>query len=195
MPAGPRRPGRDSDEKGVKRRRSDGRNSRRTELDGIEQLCTATAQLSLDTARKQRAAEASLYTTLLVPTTSELQTAADMREMDAAAHVRRWATIVIAMVDDTRSPAKAQAVLREHVEASQDGQALEGTVTCCTVAPTYASDRILKIRFCVASELRAVSLALTECLTAAGAEAKHGAPPRGASERAVAAALTAVRRG
>ncbi|CAE8619695.1 unnamed protein product [Polarella glacialis] len=165
---------------------------RRVESRGREQsrdivgLVKATAELSLQTARNSRIHSGMALTTILVPESPSISAglAVESVSQPLLTDLHRWARLVLALSQDEKVSAQHRTVLLEHAQATASIDALLGQVLSCSIVPTFADTKIIKIQFAVASVIQTTAAAVIGALVDLGGEAKFGPPPRTSAERA-----------
>jgi len=161
------------------------------------ELCRSTAQLSLEIARRLRAATGWTCTTIPVPEHPAcLNASAVVASADAddhRPHVLRWAALVQGLAADESLHFEALATLIEHGAQYSKPDALMPQVEMCLCVPTYSDAHTFKVSFSVSSDVQPVAVAISQCLVTAGGCMKYGAPPRSSAERSVGRAFSALR--
>mmetsp|Transcript_17344 Transcript_17344/g.27687 ORF Transcript_17344/g.27687 Transcript_17344/m.27687 type:complete len:211 (+) Transcript_17344:226-858(+) len=177
-----------------KRRRVEGRDQGQST--SLTSLATATAELSLQTARNCRVHSGMAVTTVLVPECPATMAAlaVESASQPSLTDIYRWAALVLTLSQEERVSSQHRTVLVEHAQATASTEALLGRVLSCSIVPTFADSKIIKIQFAVAPVLQMTAAALVGALVDLGGEAKFGPPPRSSAERAVSSALASFSR-
>ncbi|CAE8718447.1 unnamed protein product [Polarella glacialis] len=155
-------------------------------------LATATAELSLETARTARVQTGLAVTTLLVPecpTLAAVLTAETDSAQPPYSDVLRWARLVVGLSTEEKVSMPHRSVLIEHCKSTATPDQLLGSVLSCSISPTFANNKLIKVQFAVSATLHEVAAAIIGALRELGGEAKYGPPPRSSAERAVRTSL------
>ncbi|CAE8581225.1 unnamed protein product [Polarella glacialis] len=187
-------PGQPYSEPPEKRRRIENRGKEQSR--DLVGLVKASAELSLQTARNSRIHSGMALTTILVPESPSISAAlaAETVSQPLLTDLRRWACLVLALCEDEKVSAEHGTVLSEHAQATASIDALLGRLLSCSIVPTFADSKIIKIQFAVAAVLQKTATAVVGALVDLGGEAKFGPPPRTSAERAVSSALASFNR-
>ncbi|CAE8663205.1 unnamed protein product [Polarella glacialis] len=194
-PARPQRKGKASGDKPPKieppekRRRIEGHS--REQSKDLASLARATAELSLQTARNCRIHSGMALTTILMPECPSISAAlsVDSSLQPFLTDLHRWARLILALSQDEKVSPQHRTVIFEHAQSIVSIDALYGRVLSCSVVPTFADSKIIKVQFAVAPVLQSTATAVIGALVDLGGEAKFGPPPRSSAERAVSSAL------